>query len=674
MPRMSLPSFGSMHTGGHATCVWKCGSACFRSPPNPSGNEPFEAVVARLVSRRALLKGGLAGTVALVAGCSTGPQATPPSGSGTAPGAVSQPLTFKPIRPGIADDVIVPDGYAWEVLIRWGEPILDGAPAFDFDAQTPAAQAGQFGYNCDFVAFLPGSGAGGEALVWVNHEYTNAAIMLPGWNPGAPARAHVDIELAAHGGSVVAVERMQGTDRERYRLVKGHRCNRRVTGETLMVLTGPAAGADLLKTSEDPTGTKVRGTLGNCSGGVTPWGTVLTCEENFDQYFGNVEAVSDPRIRALHDRIGFAEGPSPRRWETHHARFDLSREPNEPFRFGWVVEVDPLDPSSVPHKRTALGRFKHEAATPRIARDGRVAVYLGDDSKFEYIYKFVTSGRFREDDRGADLSLLDDGILYVAHFDPGPAAGANGKGTGTWLPLVHGQGGLDAGKGFASQADVLINARGAADVLGATPMDRPEDIEVSPRSGRVYVVCTKNSDRGGAGRLGTDGPNPRPYNTGGHVIEIAEHGGDAAATTFSWGIFMLCGNPDDPSTFFAGFTKDQVSPIATPDNLVFDAQGHLWIATDGQPEAIAFNDGYYAVPVEGDDRGSVRMFASVPRGAEATGPAFAADGATLFASIQHPGEDGTLTEPMSDWPDRTQPPRPSVIAIWKKQGDPRIGS
>jgi uncharacterized protein len=623
-------------------------------------------VVARAVSRRAVLKSGIAAAIVLSTGCVAGPaQQVRPGADPAATGVLGPSLTFTPIEPNMLDDVVVPDAYAWEVLVRWGEPILEGAPGFDFNAQTPDAQAGQFGYNCDYVAFLPT--AGEEGVLWVNHEFTNPEIMLPGWNPETPTRAHVEIEMAALGGSVVAVE---SAGPGRYRFVPGHRLNRRITVFTPMEITGPAAGVELLATSEDPTGTRVLGTLNNCAGGVTPWGTILTCEENFDEFFGNVEAVTDPRIRALHDRIGFDEGPSPRRWELHYPRFDLSREPKEPFRFGWVVEVDPTDPSFVPRKRTALGRFKHEAANPKIAPDGRVAFYLGDDERFEYVYKFVTAGQFREGDRETNLSLLDDGTLYVARFD----AGAQGQGTGVWLPLVHGEGGLTADRGFTSQADVLINARGAADILGATPMDRPEDIEANPVTSTVYAVFTNNSERGTPGNPDPGPANPRPANAGGHIIEITEDGDDAAATSFAWQIFMLCGNPDDPSTFFAGFGKDQVSPIATPDNLAFDAQGNLWIATDGQQGVIGFNDGYYGVPVEGSDRGHVRMFASVPRGAEATGPEFSPDGAALFASIQHPGEDGSLDQPLSDWPDRAQPPRPSVIVIRKEQGDPRIGS
>jgi secreted PhoX family phosphatase len=603
----------------------------------------------------------MAATVVLTTGCRARPEIEAPTAVPERP--AGRPLAFTPIKPNTLDEVVVPSGYAYEVLIRWGDPILAGAPEFDFFNQTPKAQAGQFGYNCDFLAFLTGSTK--QDVLWVNHEYTSSEIMFADWNPEAPSEEQVNTELAAHGGSVVALERV---GENRYRPLFGHPLNRRITAETPILLTGPAAGHELMKTREDPTGVMVRGMLNNCAGGVTPWGTILTCEENFDDYFSNLAAVTDPRIRALHDRIGFEDDPSSRRWERYHARFDLGKEPNEPFRFGWVVEIDPFDPSFTPLKRTALGRFKHEGVTVRLTRDGRVACYMGDDERFDYIYKFVTAGRFREGDREHNAGLLDDGVLYAARFD----VDSDGTGIGEWIPLVHGERGLDASNGFDSQADVLINARGAADVLKATPMDRPEGIAVDPRTGVVYAVMTNNDQRGAQGSPGPDAVNPRPDNTGGHVIEILEE--DASATTFSWRLFLVCGDPNDPSTFFAGFPKDQVSPIAGPDNVLFDREGHLWIATDGQPDTLDVNDAFYAVPVVGDDRGQVRMCVSVPRGAEATGPCFSPDGHTLFASVQHPGEGGSVPQPLSDWPDRRQPPRPSVITVFKQQGELRVGS
>lgn len=567
-------------------------------------------------------------------------------------------LTFVPIEPNVLDDVVVAEGYDSEVLIRWGDPLTYDAPEFDFCAQTPQAQAEQFGYNCDFIGLLPLRDD--QSVLWVNHEFPNSPLMFPDFDPEAPTEQQVNIQRAALGGSVVVIERV---GRGRYRYIRGHRLNRRISMETPIVLTGPAAGSPLLRTSEDPTGTSVRGSFMNCGGGVTPWGTILTGEENVNLHFGNLAGVTDPLIRAFHQRMGFLEGPSTARWELYDPRFDLGREPNEAFRFGWVVEVDPFDPCSTPCKRTALGRFKHEDANVRINPDGRVTVYLGDDDFFEYIYKFVTTGRIQ--DKNPDL--LDDGVLYVARFD----VDEDGCGIGEWLPLVHGERGLTTENGFASQAEVLVNTRGAADIVGATPMDRPEDVEASPFTGAVYIALTSNLLRGAPGRPGPDPANPRQQHPGGHVIELVE-GGDTER--FKWQIFLLCGDPDDPSTYFAGFPKDQVSPIAGPDNFAFDAGGNLWIATDGQQRALGFNDAFHAVPVIGPDRGHVRMFASVPPGAEATGPFFSPDGQTLFGSVQHPGEGGSLQNPTSRWPDRTLPSRPSVVTFRRACDDSRVGA
>lgn len=355
----------------------------------------------------------------------------------------------------------------------------------------------------------------------MNHEYTDPRRMFGHDPEGQPTRENVDTELAAHGGSVVEVRR--GADGS-WSVLRSAPFNRRVTGETLCLITGPAAGHEWLRTREDPTGTRVRGTLNNCAGGKTLWGTVLTCEENFHVYFANAGSLApdDPRTR-VHARYGIPRGASPRRWEIHHKRFDVSQEPNEPFRFGWVVEVDPSDPTSVPRKRTALGRFRHEGATVVVSRDGQVVVYSGDDDRFEYVYKFVSRERYRPGDRSQNLTLLDEGTLFVARFHP--------DGTGAWLPLVFGSGPLTPENGFHSQAEVLLNTRGAADSLGPTKMDRPEDIEANPVTVAVYVVCTNNTQRTPEQ---VDAANPRPRNRHGHVLEIFEEGGDHAATQFRW--------------------------------------------------------------------------------------------------------------------------------------------
>ncbi|MDQ3011914.1 MAG: PhoX family phosphatase, partial [Acidobacteriota bacterium] len=495
-----------------------------------SQGETFQDVMTRRLARREFLKGAVASASLLASGVEFSAAAQTPS------------LTFTPIKLTTEDRLIVPPGYTSQTLIRWGDPILPGAPAFNPLAQTAAAQAGQFGYNNDFLAFFPFSrepfqfaARDTAGLLAVNHETASGTLMFPNFSNNTLTREQVDIMIAAHGVSVVEIEYLPKTTWYaprgwRYKNISSY--NRRITGETEIELTGPAAGHPMLQTTADPTGRRVRGTLNNCAGGKTPWGTMLTGEENTNNYFGNMGrlATTDPR-RAMLTRYGFATGASSNRWENFYDRFDVSKEPNEPFRFGYVVEIDPFDPYSTPKKRTALGRVKHEGATTALAKDGRVAVYTGDDERFEYIYKFVTKGTFNPNEHRANLNLLDEGTLYVAKF--------NDDGTGVWIPLVAGQGALAAW----SQAEISFFTRGAADLVGATKMDRPEDIETNPANGKVYAVLTNNTRRGTTGNPGTDKANPRVGNPNGHIIELTEKGGDAAATTFNWEIFLLCGDP-----------------------------------------------------------------------------------------------------------------------------------
>jgi hypothetical protein len=602
--------------------------------------ETFATVLQRFLSRRAFLGTGAAGMALALRG--TTADAVPPSG-------------FVSLAHSREDRLLVPPDHRWDVVIRWGDPVLAGAPAFDPRAQTAAAQARQFGYNCDFLGILPfppGRHGSDRALLVVNHEYTNAELMFPSWDgpPAGKPRAMVDVELAAHGLSVVELRR----EGSRWRYVPDAIHNRRVTAQTPMGVAGPARGHPWLRTAADPDGVEIRGSLNNCSGGVTPWGTVLTCEENFNLYFGGVAA--DEAVRAVHARYGVTDEYG---WGRHHARFDLGREPHEPFRFGWVVEVDPYDPRSVPVKRTALGRFKHEAATVVVAADGQVVVYSGDDERFSYLYKFVSAGRVAAG--GNPEQLLDRGTLYVARF--------HDDGTGQWLPLVFGEGPLTVDNGFRSQAEVLINARGAADVLGATPMDRPEDVEASPVTGKVYAVMTNNASRT-ADRV--DRANPRGPNRYGHIVELAERGGDHAGTRFGWDLFIVAGDPREPAHRAAYPGRRRGHWFATPDNVTFDARGRLWVATDGQDAAIHANDGLYMVETEGVGRGLVRQFLSGPVGCEICGPVFTPDQRTLFVSVQHPGEGkgSTFEAPASRWPDQRadMPPRPSVVAVRRLDG------
>jgi uncharacterized protein len=623
--------------------------------------EAFEEVLARRLSRRDVLKSAaVASSVAIIG-----------SAAVDADTAAAQRLAtprFAKIEPTAPDfdDVKVPEGYYTRTLIRWGEPLTAGAPAHNVWEQTPEAQAEQFGYNCDFIGYLPlpnGSGVSNRGLLVVNHEYTNEELMFAAYDPQNPSENQVNVAIAAHGLSVVEIQRAPDGS---WSYVQGSQFNRRVTGETPHRISGPAAGHPWMMTSEDPTGTTVRGTLNNCAGGKTPWGTVLTAEENFHQYFGNAGALDAADVRApIHLRYGMPAAASERQWEKFHPRFDVGQEPNEAFRHGWMVEIDPYDPTMTPVKRTALGRFRHEAATIGVAPNGQVVAYMGDDAQFEYVYKFVTAGRFNARSRAANMNLLDEGTLYVGKF--------NDDGSGQWLPLVFGQGPLTPTNGFGSQAEVLINTRKAADLLGATKMDRPEDVEPNPVTKKIYVALTNNTRRGAEGQAAPDAANPRANNGTGHVIEITETNNNYAATTFRWEMFILAGLPSDPSTFFAGFDRAQVSPIGAPDNVAFDRAGNLWIATDGAARAIKYNDGLFAVPVQGPERGKLQQFFSTVAGSEVCGPEFTPDNRTLFLAIQHPGEGGTFEEPISTWPDRVGLPRPSVITIQAFDSRP-IGS
>ncbi|MCS6947082.1 MAG: DUF839 domain-containing protein, partial [Steroidobacteraceae bacterium] len=311
-------------------------------------------------------------------------------------------------------------------------------------------------------------------------------------------------------------------------------------------------------------------------------------------------------------------------------------------------------------KLTALGRFSHEAATTALAADGRVVVYMGDDDKFEYVYKFVSRERFDPARPERNARLLDDGVLFAARFDA--------DGSGRWLPLVYDpQGPLSERNGFRSQGDVCLQARAAADLLGATPMDRPEDVQPNPVNGRVYIACTKNPDRAHGARrgmslgreidLGVDAANPRGENHFGHVIELLEAGADAAATEFEWNVLLLAGG---------GVGND----VACPDNLGYDPLGRLWIVTDTDDPSLP-NNGCFVVDTAGPMRGVPRQMLSGPVGAEICGCELTPDGTTLFLCIQHPGEGGSVDAPISHWPDGgTAPPRSALIALRRDDGEP----
>jgi hypothetical protein len=672
----SLPIVRDPHGRSAITCRYRCGAACAHPAPNTSDNPSFAELVspqasaplapaplasaplASALSRRGMLRAGAMLTLvgaagAALAACADQTPSGPPTGGTGAPPAPG--TNFTPVAPNTADAITVPPGYTSSVVLRWGDPILAGAPAFDFAGQSAAAQAGQFGFNNDYCGLVPL--ADGRWAMWSNHEYVTPTFMFTGYDEANPTEEQVRISWNAVGGSVVVLRRAASGAVE---TVPDDRLNRRITALTPFRLTGPAAGSAALRTSADPRGRTVLGTHSNCSGGVTPWGTVLSGEENFNNFFANAGSVTDPTAAARLRRYGVTTGETGTKWERFDPRWDVTKEPNEVNRYGYIVEIDPLDPTATPVKHTALGRFKHEGANVRLAADGRAVAYMGDDERFDYLYKFVSRDRYDPNNRAANKTLLENGTLYVASL----TGTGQYRGTGSWLPLV--ENGVSRVPGMSTE-EVLVFTRLAADTLRPTKMDRPEDVQPHPGTGRVYVALTNNTDRGAAGKPGTDEINPRPGNKHGHILELAEHGDDATGTAFDWSLLLVCGDPAAPDTYFAGFDKTQVSPISCPDNLDFDRHGNLWIATDGN--ALKSNDGLFAVPLEGPERGHVKQFLTVPVGAETCGPVVTED--FVLVSVQHPGEldDASADRPASHWPDGgTSQPRPSVVCVVREGG------
>ncbi|MGA6163011.1 PhoX family protein [Amycolatopsis magusensis] len=682
-PQRLLPLLTS-HPGGRSavTCEYRCGNACAHPEPNTSDNEYFGDVAKNVLSRRGALKASAVmaaaagGFAALSGTAAAAPVQAEGHGKPGKPAKKVPGTDFDPVPPNTHDAVTIPPGYDQRVVIRWGDAVVPGAPKFDFAKQTAAAQEKQFGYNNDFVGLIPQDPLGIANLLVANHEYTTEVHMFPvdQYDPANPTEEQVKIAWAAHGLSVV--QALRDPVHGGLRVVPSP-FNRRITLNTEFEVRGPAAGSQFLKTSADPAGRTVRGTQNNCAGSVTPWGTVLSGEENVNQYFANAGAVTDPVQAARLKRYGFSGAASTRKWERFDKRWDVTQEPNEPNRFGWVVEIDPHDPNSKPVKHTHLGRFKHEGAAIKIAEDGRVVAYSGDDERFEYIYKYVSNGKYKKGNsahaRRHNSSLLDDGTLYVGRFTgDSPAAEIDGTGkvpadgefdgSGEWLPLAAGN--KSFVEGFTAE-EVYVFTRQAADKVLPTKMDRPEDIEPNPVNGRVYVALTNNSDRGAAGKAGVDEANPRNGNRNGHVLEFEEIGG-AASTKFAWRLLLVCGDPKAADTYFGGFDKSQVSPISCPDNVAFDPHGNLWISTDGN--ALGSHDGLFSVPVSGPERGKVQQFLSVPTGAETCGPVVTSD--LVLVAVQHPGENAPNSgSPTSHWPDGgTAQPRPAIVSVWRQRG------
>jgi hypothetical protein len=565
-----------------------------------------------------------------------------------------------------------------------------------FEPGAATEQSGAFGASCDGMGVIPIDE--NRLAVCVNHETPEMGRIFPGWTDASRERTAsefirehpeaVAVMRASVGVSVLELERT-GAD---WKFVSDSPLNRRITADTPVEFAGPAARHPWLGGSDAAPGTGL-GTFGNCAAGATPWGTYLTAEENTNDFFGNgAEAAFEPLLARANERFRMRRGPSLFRWEVVDDRFDHAKFPAESMKFGWIVEIDPLNPGRAIKKRTALGRFRHEGATIVLNGENRPVVYMGDDAGFEYFYKFVSNRSYDPANPGNTDDLLDDGTLYVARL--------NDDGSGDWLPLAYGRHeALTEANDFFSQADVVLRCREAADLVGATPLDRPEDVAVHPRDGRVYLACTQGTQRGLNRPLppdaeegaepepfpAADGANPRGPNPYGHILEFTEAGDDAVADRFGWEVFILAGDPGErglASTVIAGRIGSAVayyagradstglSPFACPDNLGFDADGNLWIVTDGaQPKGN--NNGCFVCRTDGPDRGIVKQFMSGPVGAEVSGCTFAPDGQTLFLTIQHPGSGSTIEMPSSHWPDGgDSQPRSSLIAI--RPQDPAV--
>ncbi len=621
------------------------------SVSNPSSNPTFDEVLS--LTRRHFVQGGLGAMALALIG---GPRELLAQASSL--------IGFKSVRLTGEDRIVLPTGYRGAVLFAWGDPVSNG-PAWDNLAlDTWVEQEQQAGMHHDGIYFFPlpyGSNNSDRGLLAMNHEYVDHGLLFADGSANWSADK-VRKSQAAHGVSVIEVANQNG----QWQVVRPSQYGRRITAYTPMRISGPATGDAAMRTAADPAGTVVLGTINNCANGFTPWGTYLTCEENFNGYF----AHRTTPIPANLARYGISATGAGNRWHEYDARFDAAAHPNEANRFGWVVEIDPFDPTHTPVKRTALGRIKHEGAAPTVAPDGRVVIYMGDDEAFEYIYKFVSRDPWNPSNRAANTDLLDNGTLYVAQFIAG--------GVGRWIPLVFGQNGLDTAGGFSSQADVLIRTRQAADRVGATKMDRPEWITVMPTTRDVYITLTNNSRRGTTGQPPVDAANPRPENTFGHIVRWTEDGSNPTATSFRWSIFVQAGDPRNATTAKRGNIRGDT--YGSPDGLWGDSRGVLWIQTDISTSALGTGD-YVNIPTNmmlaaDPGTGETRRFLTGPRGCEITGITATPDMRTFFVNVQHPGEPSSgdsnprATGAISTWPDGpgVSRPRAATVVIRKEDG------
>ncbi|MFW6315506.1 MAG: PhoX family protein [Cyanobacteriota bacterium] len=650
---------------------------------NPSHNRSFSSIIDQQIRRRQVLKGSVALAVTSMFASPLLSAVRPRAAS-----AQNSLLGFKAVPISEADTIVVPEGYKAQVILPWGEPIAGDYPNYRLE-NTGAEQEMQVGSHHDGMHFFPidgnspDEGSSEEGFLVINHEYIEPRYMHASAKGKALGNGEVPMkgenlrdadevlkEMNAHGITIVHI-RKEGNGN--WEVVKDSR-NRRITGLTPMEISGPLRGTDFVKTRYSPDGTRTRGTLNNCAHGVTPWNTYLAAEENWHGYFhnGDVDAQGNPDLPREHSRYGISTGATRYGWELaeggedQYIRFDASTKGdqatedyrNEPNTFGWMVEIDPFNPNRTPQKRTALGRFRHEGLVFQPVVEGQpIVCYSGDDARFEYIYKYVSAQPYFPETAGGHL--LDNGTLYVARF--------NEDGSGEWLPLVLGQNGLTPSNGFNSQADILVNARSAADFVGATKMDRPEWGAVDVKTKQVYFTLTNNTDRESEQ---TDAVNPRPNNRWGQIVRWQEENDNSAANRFQWELFVLAGTEDNSKTF-NGKSLSQENMFANPDGLWMDADSRLWIQTDGGIDQFGNNMMLAANPEDG----TIRRFLTGPIGQEITGVITTPDQRTMFINVQHPGatldkEAFAAGNVNSRWPDGNDSPYPrsATVVITKEDG------
>ena len=704
---------------------------------NPTNNPDFQTIVNRRMNRRSMLKGGTGltaaaffGTLPLVGCGSDSNDSSSLVGSGDdaaipASGDLARPetLQFQAVAHSIAADMSVAEGYNAEMILPLGTPLMPGLDDWkDNREQSAESFEHRMGDNHDGMWFFGKNGnnydpkAADSGLLVMNHEYVNSAELSPfGYyveeDPNAAPiyqkfRLASDVRREVNCHGVAVVELTRRADGMGYEMVPSSKYNRRLTSSTVAELTGPVAGSDLVKTKYDPTGMRTRGINNNCGAGLSPWGTYLTTEENFLGVFARGQDASQLSAAQNYgrDRYGAKEKFASwgYLWHTpaatgaiipdEFARWDMTAAGTtaaDDYRngfntFGFMTEIDPFDPNAHPRKRTALGRFAHENCAYAPVKQGQpVVFYMGDDSRGEYIYKFVSKEMWSNSDIGGGLAAgdkyLNEGTLYVAIF--------NEDGSGEWKPLTYGQNGLDASNTklpFGGQDEVLVYARAAADVLGATKMDRPEWVSVSPITGEVYVTLTNNKYRGERDEQPVSASNPRSYdnhgNDNGHIIRWAEMGGDHAATNFEWDIYLFAAPSDLTAENLSGLNAN--NDLSSPDGLYFDPRGVLWIQTDdgaytdttncmllaALPGKV--NDGQLVTTSAGQqtylgmqaNEDNIKRFFVGPAGCEVTGITMTPDFKTLFINIQHPGNTwGAVAG--------GQTPRSATVMITREDGD-----